>query len=207
MLVRHTFHQVFTYLKEAKYASSDVEWLVEVLARIFGDDNTAQGILLQISDVFLPELNKVDGPDLDMDMIAKLIQPLLNTLAKSESSLLKERIREQVFSPLLESNVTLPDSSDEESTEEDLSQVDGGKMSRRTRKEVLELVNTKYVFPNFNILIYAENYIFPLASAKTLPNSEELLAEHNREGLYDLYYKALKLEPVPKHPELTFSQR
>lgn len=153
----------------------------------------------------MPELNKVDGPDLDMDTIAKLIQPLLNTLAKSESSLLKERIREQVFHPLLESNVTLPDSSDEESTEEDLSQVDGGKMSRRTRKEVLELVNTKYVFPNFNILIYAENYIFPLASSKTLPNAEEPLAEHNREGLYDLYYKALKLEPVPKHPELTFS--
>ena len=37
---------------------------------------------------------------------------------------------------LLESNVTLPDSSDEESSEEDLSKVDGGKMSKRTRKEV-----------------------------------------------------------------------
>ena len=29
----------------------------------------------------------------------------------------------------------------------------------------MALVNEKYVFPNFNILLYAENQIFPLASA------------------------------------------
>ena len=33
------------------------------------------------------------------------------------------------------------------------------------------------------------------------------ILEKNREMIYDLYYKALKLEPEPKHPELTFSQR
>ena len=31
--------------------------------------------------------------------------------------------------------------------------------------------------------------------------------EENRELIYNLYYKALKLEPEPKFPELTFSQR
>lgn len=117
--------------------------------------------MLQICDVFLPELCKVDGQGLDMETIAALIKPFLTTLAKSDSSLLKERITEQVFSPLLESNVTVPDSSDSESEEEDLATVDGGKLSKRTRKEVLKLINTKYVFPNFNILIYAENTLFP----------------------------------------------
>ena len=54
----------------------------------------------------------------------------------------------------------MPDSDDESSSsseEENLAQVDGGKLSRRTRKEVMALVNEKYVFPNFNILLYAEN--------------------------------------------------
>ena len=33
------------------------------------------------------------------------------------------------------------------------------------------------------------------------------ILENNRETVYNLYYKALKLEPEPKHPELTFTQR
>lgn len=85
---------------------------------------------------------------------------------------MKERIIEKVFDPLLESNVTLPDSSDEESSEEDLTAVDGGKLSKRTRKEVMKLINTKYVFPNFNILLYAENVLFPQASSKTVSDSD-----------------------------------
>ena len=62
----------------------------------------------------------------------------------------------------------MPDSDDDtSSSEEDLAKVDGGKLSRRTRKEVMALINEKYIFPNFNILIYAENYIFPLASSSS----------------------------------------
>lgn len=89
-----------------------------------------------------------------------------------------------------------------------MAAVDGGKLSKRSRKAVEAIVNQKYVFPAFNILLFAENYIFPQAAAKPLSESaEEGIEEGNRELLYDLYYKALKLEPEPKHPELTFSQR
>lgn len=79
------------------------------------------------------------------------------------------------------------------------------------------MIDAKYVFPNFNILLYAENHIFPAASAQAsnsetkTSNPEESkvieLKEGNREELYNLYYKALNLEPEPKHPELTFTQR
>jgi hypothetical protein len=31
------------------------------------------------------------------------------------------------------------------------------------------------------------------------------IREENREQIYDLYYKALKLEPLPSKPELTFT--
>ena len=51
-----------------------------------------------------------------------------------------------------------------------------------------------------NILLYAENNIFKVAS---LPAGEGI-NESNREEMYKLYNFALKLEPEPKE-ELTFS--
>jgi hypothetical protein len=64
----------------------------------------------------------------------------------------------------------------------------------------LKLVNQKYYFPSFNILLYAQEQIFKYASAKET-------REENREILYQLYDKAHNLEPEPDVPELTFSQR
>lgn len=56
------------------------------------------------------------------------------------------------------------------------------------------------MFSNFNILLYAENHIYPAASA-------EGVEDINREELYDLYYMARQLEPEPRKKELTFTQR
>jgi hypothetical protein len=53
-----------------------------------------------------------------------------------------------------------------------------------------------------NILMYAENYIFKVASA---PHGEGV-TDSNREIMYQLYNFALQLEP-DKKPELTFSER
>ena len=167
------------------------------------EKRSSQGIALQICDVFIPELGKVDSEQISLDQLSEVLKPFLLALGQSTSKIVQNRIKETIFNPLLESNVTLPDSEDESSDgEENLAQVDGGKLSRRTRKQVMALINQKYVFPNFNILHYAENHIFPLASAPS-----EQVNEANRELIYDLYYSALKLEPEPKHPELTFSQR
>ena len=205
-LLRHMFAQVLTYLKEVEYEESAVSWLQTLLDRLFADNLSAQGISLQITDVFVPELGKCDKDGITLDQIAALLKPFLNALSLSAQELLKERIIEHVFDPLLESNVTAPDSDDSESEEENLALVDGGKMSKRTRKAVRAIANEKYVFPAFNILIYAENYIFPQASASS-EGDDATIVESNREMVYNLYYKALKLEPEPKHPEMTFSQR
>ena len=185
-----------------------VSWLTALLDKLFADNLSAQGICLQITDVFVPELGKIDKDGISLDQIGALLKPFLKALAQSEQSLLKERIMDHIFDPLLESNVTQKDSDDSESEEENLALVDGGKMSKRSRKAVEAVVNQKYVFPAFNILIFAENYIFPQASAPVLSEAEDDgILENNRELLYNMYYKALKLEPEPKHPELTFSQR
>ena len=48
---------------------------------------------------------------------------------------------DSIFDPLLESNVTQKDSDDSSSEEENLAHVDGGKMSKKSRKAVKALVN------------------------------------------------------------------
>lgn len=62
------------------------------------------------------------------------------------------------------------------------------------------MVNQKYVFPFFNILLYAQEHIFKFASAKET-------REENRDLIYQLYDKAHNLEPKPDEPELTYTQR
>lgn len=61
-----------------------------------------------------------------------------------------------------------------------------------------KLIDQKFVFPNFNILLYAQEHLFKAASSP-------LTREENRDLLYKLYDKAMKLEPEPEEKELTFS--
>jgi len=64
-------------------------------------------------------------------------------------------------------------------------------------KEISKAINKKLYFPNFNILLYAQEYLIKYASDPTT-------SEENRNNIYDLYDKAVNLEPKPE-PELTFS--
>ena len=93
----------------------------------------------------------------------------------------------QIFTPLLESNVTT-DSDSEDSEPEDLAKVDGGKLSKASRKAVKAIINQRYVFPNMNITLYAENYIFKVASREA---GEGKILEDNRDKVYELYDMAL----------------
>mmetsp|Transcript_34940 Transcript_34940/g.26075 ORF Transcript_34940/g.26075 Transcript_34940/m.26075 type:complete len:149 (+) Transcript_34940:65-511(+) len=109
----------------------------------------------------------------------------------------------------MENNAT-PDIKDEEAEEkEELKkeewrkqhgyQRDGGLYSKEMEKEISQAISQRLHFPNFNILLYASEYLMKYAS-----NPET--SEENRDNIYDLYDMAFKLEPKPE-PELTFSQR
>ena len=184
--------------KKTEYQSADLFWFSKLIKEWFLGVNTAQGLLLQITDVFIPEMGKVNNK-ISLNDLAQLLEPFLHAMANTRSIIMLERIKDSIFTPLLQSNVT-EYSDSEDSEDEDLTQVDGGKLSKRTRKELKSLVNQKYVFDYMNILMYAENYIFPVAS---LPAGEGII-EDNREKMYELYNFALQLEPETK-PELTFS--
>ena len=61
------------------------------------------------------------------------------------------------------------------------------------------MLDTKYVFPCFNILVYAQNFVLKAASSDDTN-------EESRDELYELYELALKLEPKPERPEPTTAQ-
>ena len=51
------------------------------------DLRSSQGIALQICDVFIPELGKVDSNDISLTNISGLLDPFLQSLAKSSSKM------------------------------------------------------------------------------------------------------------------------
>jgi hypothetical protein len=72
----------------------------------------------------------------------------------------------------------------------------------KTVVELNAIINEKFVFSSFNILIYAQNYVLKLASS----TDTSLVHEENRDQLYKLYDYALQLEPKPERDEPTYSQ-
>jgi len=131
----------------------------------------------------------------------------METMAQSTNTILTERISERIMMPILDNNVVEDSESEDDANDSALNPqqpdgtwLDGGKLHPRTQKEVSKLVSRKFYFPGFNILLYAENTIFKIASSTDTK-------EGNRDAIYDLYYHALKIQPEPEVPELTFSQR
>lgn len=168
---------------------------------------TAAGILLQISDIFVQEMNKVDA-EAPLDTLASLLNPFLRALGAIKNKEVKERISDNIFKPILENNKTQTEEDSEEEAAELAKQewhhrhVDGGKLPPKTFVEIKKMLNLKYVFNAFNILIYAQNYILKMASS-----TDGVVIEDNRDTLYKLYDYALELEPKPDREELTFSQQ
>ena len=135
----------------------------------------------------MQELNNVDK-DASLEQLASLLQPFLRNLAQLSSCELRERLIEKVFYPVLENNTTekAVDSEEEEEAmkrkEKHHRTVDGGKLPPKTQREIEDMLNQKYVFSGFNILIYAQNHIL-----KMVTDEVEVLEENNRNILNKLY--------------------
>ena len=59
-LLRHMFSQMLNYIKEQDYSAQVIEWYEKTMLRYLLDNLSAQGICLQICDIFIPELGKTD---------------------------------------------------------------------------------------------------------------------------------------------------
>lgn len=189
-----------------------MEWYKKSLNKLFKDQviaDSATGIVLQICDIFITEVNKIDK-EASLETLANLLEPFLIALGKAKTKEVKDRIIGNIFHPILENNKTQTESSDEEAAAAELAKqehyhrhVDGGKLPPKTVVEIKKILDHKYVFDAFNILSYAQNYILKAASSV----EGDVVNDDNREVLYKLYEYALQLEPKPDREELTFSQQ
>lgn len=103
----------------------------------------SKGIPLQVSDIFLQELNKADAKDISYTNLATILEPFLFAVANCRNKILVQRIIDRIFLPILENNVTVEQINSEGEEEEiDYARkwVDGGKMSKKTEREVRKLV-------------------------------------------------------------------
>lgn len=97
-----------------------MQWFDQTLKKLFKEETViSKGIPLQICDIFLQELNNVDGKGISFKNIADILEPFLNTLANSRNSILVHRIKEKVFLPMLENNITPEVEEEEEDKEEE----------------------------------------------------------------------------------------
>jgi hypothetical protein len=136
----------------------------------------SKGIPLQVCDIFLQELNKVD-PNISYVNLSSMLAPYLYSLANCRNRQLVLRIVEKIMTPILENNITIPEQDSDE--EEDAKNaepinwdknkgdtwVDGGKLPPKTFRELQKIVDTNYYFPNFNILLFAQSEIFKCAQS------------------------------------------
>lgn len=61
MLIRYIFNSANAIFKATNYLQSDLEWFSALLKQWIMGITTAQGLILQIIEVFVPELNKVNS--------------------------------------------------------------------------------------------------------------------------------------------------
>ena len=119
-----------------------MDWFTEQMKHLYAEENfVSKGIPLQISDVFLQELNKVDAEGISYLNLATLLEPFLYALGNCSNTILLQRLREKVFAPLLENNVT-PEEKEQEDTDDSSAEinydpkkgkwVDGGKLPPKT---------------------------------------------------------------------------
>jgi hypothetical protein len=142
MFLRFQISAVMVMLKNNDYREDLVSWFTSMITRTIADTTSsnegnmgagAQGVALQITDVFVVELGKIDAKDISLETLAVLIKPFLTGMATSSSSIFRERLKDRIFTPLLESNVTMPDSEDEEEDDIPLYLLDQRKLQNKTR--------------------------------------------------------------------------
>ena len=83
MFLRFQIFQVLTFLKDTAYDRKLMKWYKKLIFKLFTDQQmakTASGIPLQICDIFVQEMNKVDA-SASLETLADLLEPFLKSLA------------------------------------------------------------------------------------------------------------------------------
>jgi hypothetical protein len=107
--------------------------------------------------VFIQELNKADADGISYKSIASMLSPFLQALGTCKNRTLTQRVIEKVFEPLRSDENETDDSSSEINydPQKGTKWVDGGKLPPKTQKEIQKMLDQRFHFANFNILLYS----------------------------------------------------
>lgn len=100
MLMRRFLRQVFSFLLKSEWGQ--LEEVSDIFSRNVVSNNQATlGFRLHFTDIFLEELAKVGGEELDSDIILGLIEPFAKELAHGDDERLAKHIVERIFQHLM----------------------------------------------------------------------------------------------------------
>ncbi|XP_076061013.1 uncharacterized protein LOC143036912 isoform X2 [Oratosquilla oratoria] len=106
MFVRRVMRQVFVHLKEMKWSLDETMALANIFEEtvLVPTDNInslPMGLKIHFCDVFLEELAKIGGEELDSKVILALLQPFIKVLAMTNLKPYRERVKERIFRHLM----------------------------------------------------------------------------------------------------------
>merc|ERR1719219_1792527 len=100
MLTRRYLRQVFNFLAKDKW--DKIEKINEIFSTsVVSNSKATLGFRLHFTDVFLEEVAKAGGEDLNGDIILKLIQPFAKELAEGDDERLAKHIEERIYQHLM----------------------------------------------------------------------------------------------------------
>ena len=100
MLMRRLLRHIFNFLIKSNWSKTDQ--VNKIFSKSVVSNNAATlGFRLHFTDIFLEELAKVGGEDLDEKVIVSLLEPFTQEIAKGEDDRLADHINERIYEHLM----------------------------------------------------------------------------------------------------------
>merc|ERR1711997_1155351 len=117
MLMRRYLRQVFNFL--AKDNWSKINNAIEIFSSsVVSNREATLGFRLHFTDIFLEEVAKAGGEDLEGDIVLRLIEPFAKELAEGDDERLAKHIEERIYQHLMRQSDIGEESEDDFEEEE-----------------------------------------------------------------------------------------
>merc|ERR1712168_904142 len=207
MLTRRYLRQVFNFLAKDKW--DKVNQINEIFSSsVVSNSKATLGFRLHFTDIFLEEVAKAGGEDLEGKIILKLIEPFAKELAEGEDERLAKHIEERIYQHLMrqsdigvaseealdgnveesEDDLEAEENEDEDMEEEELILENGAKDPRAGNVSV----TLPQLKADFNQLA---DYLFQIGSAQGISSKRRTMLYSLNKQFKDLSQNVYPLIP------------
>ncbi|WAR06184.1 RRP1-like protein [Mya arenaria] len=105
MMVRNMLEESLIVVRKLNWGPSALDMLVEIYADFIMNPNAdmiPDGLKIHFSDIFLEEVEKTGGEQLNGKQLLKLLQPFITYLQFAKNVAIQRRVISRVFEPILE---------------------------------------------------------------------------------------------------------